>query len=54
MESTDERYEQLLPGFILEQMDEVYPVAIDKNDSEDPKEWRWNQMYLIPPMVKLI
>lgn len=54
LDKEDERFEQLLPGFILEQMDEVYPVAIDKNDSEDPKEWRWNQMYLIPPMVKLI
>lgn len=54
LDKEDERFEQLLPGFILEQMDEVYPVAIDKNDSDDPKEWRWNQMYLIPPMLKLI
>ena len=54
LDKEDQRFDALLPGFILEQMDEVYPVAIDKNDTDDPKEWRWNQMYLIPPMVKLI
>ena len=54
IEETDERYEKLLPGFILEDMDEVYPIAIDKNDSDDPKQWRWNPMYIIPPMLKLI
>lgn len=54
LDKEDQRFDVLLPGFILEQMDEVYPVAIDKNDTDDPKEWRWNQMYLIPPMLKLI
>lgn len=53
LSSTDERYLKDLPMFIIEDMDEVYPVAVDK-PSDNVKEWSWNSQYLIPPMLKLI
>lgn len=49
----DARYHALLPGFIIEEMDEVYPIAVDK-PVEDVKQWSWNAQYLIPPMLQLI
>lgn len=49
----DYRYLKDLPMFIIEEMDEVYPIAVDKS-SDNVKEWSWNSQYLIPPMLKLI
>lgn len=49
----DFRYHQDLPGFIIEDLDKKYPIAIDK-DGENIKHWSWNSQYLIPPMLKLI
>lgn len=49
----DARYQKDLPGFIIENMDEIYPIAIDK-PSDNVREWSWNSRYLIPPMVKLL
>ena len=42
-----------MPGFIIEQMNEVYPIAVDK-ETDNVKDWAWNSQYLIPPMLKLI
>jgi len=50
---TDVRYGKDLVGFIIEDMNEVYPIAVDK-PTDDVKEWTWNAQYLIPPMLKLI
>lgn len=52
-DETDVRYKKNLPGFIIENMDEVYPIAIDK-PSDNVRQWSWNEKYLIPPMLKLI
>lgn len=49
----DCRYLKDLPMFIIEEMNEVYPMAVDK-PSDNVKEWSWNPQYLIPPMVKLL
>ncbi len=49
----DFRYHQDLPGFIIEDLDKKYPIAIDK-DGDNVKHWSWNSQYLIPPMLKLI
>lgn len=49
----DQRYLKDLPGFIIENMAEVYPIAVDKQ-TEDSKGWSWNDHYIIPPMLKLI
>lgn len=52
-DENDARCGKDLPGFIIENMNEVYPVAIDK-PSDNVREWSWNDAYLIPPMLKLI
>lgn len=49
----DQRYLKDLPGFIIENMAEVYPIAVDKQ-TEESKGWSWNDHYIIPPMLKLI
>lgn len=52
-DKNDVRYMKNLPGFIIEEMNEAYPIAVDK-PSDNVKEWSWNAQYLIPPMLKLI
>ena len=52
-DENDSRYRKTLPGFIIENMEEVYPIAVDK-PSDNVQEWSWNAQYLIPPMLKLI
>lgn len=53
IDKEDCRYGKTLPGFIIEDLDEKYPIAVDKT-SENVKEWSWNSAYLIPSMLKLI
>lgn len=53
LKRSDERYDTLVPGFIAEQMNEVYPIAVDHDDSESGCR-DWNAKFLIPPMLKLI
>ena len=49
----DQRYMEDMPGFIIENLAEVYPIAVDmKGDSS--RDWCWNDHYIIPPMLKLI
>lgn len=38
-------------GFIAEQVDEVYPIAADKETGEPQN---WEMRYLLPPMLALI
>lgn len=49
----DSRADTPLLGFIVEDLDEVYPNAVDK-ESEDSEKWGWNSTYIIPPMLRLI
>lgn len=49
----DPRYGKDFPAFIIEDLDEKYPIAVDKS-GKSVKEWSWNPQYLIPPMLKLI
>lgn len=49
----DCRYLKTMPMFLIEEMAEIYPIAVDKN-TEDVATWGWNSHYLIPPMLKLI
>lgn len=48
----DPRSKKPIPGFIAEDIDEVYPIACDK--SIDGKPNNWNARYIVPPMLKLI
>ena len=49
----DDRYLKDLPMFIIEEMNEIYPAAVDK-PTDNVKDWSWNSQYMIPPMLKLI
>lgn len=42
-----------LVGFIVEDLNEVYPAAVS-SEEEDSKEWTWSAIRIIPPMLKLI
>lgn len=48
----DMRYERFIPGFIAEEVAEVYPIAADLDDNGDPEDW--NVRYVVPPMLALI
>ena len=47
----DDRYGRPLPGFIAEQIYDVYPIAIDREEGVIET---WNERYIIPPMLALI
>ena len=42
----------LVPGFIAEEVKDIYPIACEYNDNGDPE--NWNAKFIIPPMLKLI
>lgn len=48
----DCRYNRDLVGFIVDDMIDIYPVAVDLNESGEIE--TWNERYLIPPMLALI
>jgi hypothetical protein len=47
----DERAEIMVPGFITEEMDEIYPIAVDY---EKGAAHNWNEKFIIPGMLALI
>ena len=47
-------YEEHRIGFLIEDLEEKYPAAVQKDDPNDPKTWAWNDSQIIPPMLKLI
>lgn len=51
LENNDQRYGIDCIGFIAEQVNEVYPIAADKETGE-PR--NWEMRYIIPPMLALI
>ena len=48
----DQRYEQLVPGFIAEELFEIYPIATELDGDGKPMDW--NSRFILPPMLKLI
>lgn len=50
--NNDRRQGVLVPGFIAEEVEAVYPIAVDYNEDALPEDW--NFRYLIPPMLALI
>lgn len=48
----DCRYDRFVIGFIAEDLETVYPVAVDKDDNGVIMDW--NYKYVIPPMLALI
>ena len=49
--SDDSRYNKLLPGFIAEEVEEIYPIAADYDVNGVEK---WNANVMIPAMLALI
>jgi hypothetical protein len=47
----DDRSEILIPGFIAEEIDAIYPIAVDYNDGQAET---WNERILIPGLLALI
>lgn len=52
----DTRYREKLLGVLIEDLDEVWPLAVDKplDTKDDETTWTRNDVHLIPPMLKLI
>lgn len=48
----DRRYNKDIVGFIVEEVEKVYPLAIDYNDKGQPE--MWNSQIMIPAMLGLI
>lgn len=47
----DCRFDTHIPGFIAEELQEIYPIAVDKADGK-PEDW--NARYVVPGMLALI
>lgn len=45
-------YGQTIAGFIAEEVDEIYPSAVIRNDDNSPESW--DERRIIPPMLVLI
>ena len=54
LDADDENIGKDLPGFIVEELDKIYPAAVQKDDPEESKNWTWSPVRIIPPMLKLI
>lgn len=51
LDQTDDRSEVLIPGFIAEEVDSIYPVAADYDENGPVS---WNDRLLIPGLLALI
>ena len=51
LDSNDQRYGKTIPGFIVEELKDIYPIAVTYEDGQPEN---WDARYLIPPMLKLI
>jgi hypothetical protein len=47
---TDDRYQQLIPGFIAEEVDAIYPIATDYVDGPES----WNDRMIVPALLSLV
>jgi hypothetical protein len=47
---SDDRYKQLIPGFIAEEVDAIYPVAADYVDGPES----WNDRMIVPALLSLV
>jgi hypothetical protein len=52
LSESDQRFGVMIPGFIAEEVELVYPSAVDYNDDGVPE--RWNTNIIIPGMLSLI
>jgi hypothetical protein len=50
LSETDDRYQQMIPGFIAEEVDAIYPVAADYVDGPES----WNDRVIVPALLSLV
>lgn len=52
----DARYDKTLIGLIAEEVEDIYPIAVDYEEDENGEKHieNWNERYIIPAMLKLI
>ena len=48
----DARYGKYIPGFIAEDIAELYPIAVETDEEGRPEDW--NIRLIVPPMLQLI
>jgi len=48
---SDDRFGAILPGFIAEEVDAIYPVAADYGDGQPHS---WNERFIIPGLLALV
>jgi hypothetical protein len=51
LSSADDRYQQLFPGFISEEVDAIYPMAADYENGEIES---WNDRMIVPALLSLV
>lgn len=56
LNKNDYRYNKNLIGFIAEEVEKIYPIAIDyeKDKNGNTVVENWNERYIIPAMLKLV
>ena len=50
LDPTDDRYGTLIPGFIAEEVDAIYPIAADYEDGPES----WNDRMIVPALLQLV
>ena len=48
---TDDRFQQMIPGFIAEEVDAIYPIAADYENGQTES---WNHRLLVPALLSLV
>lgn len=51
LSENDDRVQKILPGFIAEEVEEFYPIAVDYSEGQPHS---WNERFIIPGMLALI
>jgi hypothetical protein len=51
LSSADDRYQQMFPGFISEEVDAIYPMAADYENGEIES---WNDRIMLPALLSLV
>ena len=51
LSSADDRYQQMFPGFISEEVDAIYPIAADYENGEIES---WNDRIMLPALLSLV
>jgi hypothetical protein len=51
LSAADDRYQQLFPGFISEEVDAIYPMAADYENGEIES---WNDRMIVPALLSLV